>query len=620
MKYIYKIQFILVVATFFLASCQQEELVSAETGSQALEIVTSTQHSTRTSLGEDGCSVVWSEGDAIAVYDFATTKHKFVANISDGVTRFQGKITPKYSQFVAAYPYDLTAENDLSQKIVMTLPIEQTAVAGSFGSNLNLSIAKGERNVDGSPSRVNFRNVCQLFKLTIPSYASNRIAKIEFATTKAIAGQLVVDYSGDSPVVATDADGSHKITLLPPNQTSAFAEGTYYMVVAPEKVEGFTLSLTDVDGKVYTQQSSSAVGGDRGIICSLGNIDLIEKPTVTVNHAYSEGLLVGTDLSLTAPVPDKEWSATIKNANGDVVRTLASAIGTLASNHDDTQWPYLPKGNYTVEYTYTTANEKLMQATQSFQITENPEFGLTQTAASTYSYYSGDGVERNLEKANTMDASTVTAISTIVTGISQEIMNNDNYTLSIANDFNGTQTGMENGVMTYQDCQYTTYGAYTLRSSCTFDGVTKHASKSIHITGIPYQAIPPTQADWTGGAHNWEYNRYDDPGVRIHDNQINKAFSVPANVNVNVTQDVDVHTCTVGTTYSLSAGGAIIFTVTESGKAAGNTCHDHRGTYPGTFTKNNATVSCRNTYGNAWSSNLFHGTHALVRKIIVNYR
>ena len=83
---------------------------------------------------------------------------------------------------------------------------------------------------------------------------------------------------------------------------------------------------------------------------------------------------------------------------------------------------------------------------------------------------------------------------------------------------------------------------------------------------------------------------------------------------------MDIHTCTAGTTYTLSAGGENIFQKEESGRAAGNECHNHSGNIPGRFTPSNATISVDNSYGNMGSSGLFYGTHLLIREITVNYR
>ena len=74
-----------------ILSCQSEAVEMEEGASVPLEIRTAAQSSlTRTTLGADGRSVVWTEGDAIAVFDKVAPKHRFAASIADGMARFHG--------------------------------------------------------------------------------------------------------------------------------------------------------------------------------------------------------------------------------------------------------------------------------------------------------------------------------------------------------------------------------------------------------------------------------------------------------------------------------------------------------------------------------------------------
>jgi hypothetical protein len=141
----------------------------------------------------------------------------------------------------------------------------------------------------------------------------------------------------------------------------------------------------------------------------------------------------------------------------------------------------------------------------------------------------------------------------------------------------------------------------------------------VHITGLPYSAVPPKEGDWSGKANNWTYSKNNHQGVRLYNQQISKPFNIPANVDVNVEQDVDVHTSTIGTTYTLYAGGTSIFTLEAGGKAASENCHEDKGTYPGTLTVDNPSVTCDNSYGNYPFFELI-GTHLLIREITVRYR
>ena len=583
---------LLVASSFGFISCQNDELLSQQGEELVLEIVTPTNYSTRTSLAENGVSVEWNEGDAIAVYDFAATKKQFLAEISDDATRFKGNITPKYGNFVAVYPYELAAENDIAQKIVMYLPDEQTAVQDGFGPNLNLSIAKGQRNVDGSPSKVQFRNICQLFKLTIPEYISNRVAKIELTANTAIAGELTIDYSDYNPEIAISNQGAKTIALLPPSGSTSFAVGNYYIVLAPAAINGFTITLTDVNGKTYVQHSNSSVGGNWGVICNLGNMDMIDKPIITPKHVYDNGTLLGTQVTLTAPVSDKAWSAVIKNANGEIIRTLAEATGELTSDHTDDTWPYLPKGNYTLEYTYTTANGKQMNATSAFSITENPRFSVTLDANSTYSYYlAGD-----VDKANSMDKNAVTGIVCLVHDILPSILANDKYDFALNNNFNGTIASAADNVANYNDISITQLGETELTTTVTFDGVTKVANKKVWITGLPFRHEPPTTSLWSkdGDVTNEDgyalFGKWSGGSQKLTYNGVN----IPTGTSLKLGYHFKCFSEPVATTFTVSAGSQTIV----SGKASGSGGKENfEGEKTFTNSGNTTQIICNNSYG-----------------------
>lgn len=580
-----------ILGLLLLSSCQNDELVSQE-GEMPLEITTSTQIETRTSLADNGKSVLWNEGDAIAVYDFATSKRKFVAEINDNNTHFKGKITPKYGSFIAAYPYDLAAENDVNKKILLYLPEEQTAVKDGFASGLNLSIAKGERNVDGSPSQVQFRNVCQLFKLTIPEYISNRVAKIELTANTAIAGELTIDYSNYDPAVTTSNQGSRTISLLPASGTTAFGTGVYYIVIAPVAMDGFTVKLTDTNGKLYTQHSNSQLGGIGGFICNLGSMDMIDKPVITPKHYYSEGVLMGTNVTLTAPVPDKPWSAVIKNANGDVVRTLTEATGTLSTDYTDATWPYLPKGNYTVEYNYTTSNGKQMEATSSFTITEDPQFSVTLAANSTYSYYlAGD-----VDKANSMDKNSVSGIVCQANGILPSLLADEKYGFALNNNFNGSVSSTGDNVANFNDISIDQLGETELSASVTFDGTTKTGTQKVRITGLPFHHEPPTSDNWS--ANNGQTSFNDDhvkTGAAGSEGEFSfTGIQVPAGTKMTLAYKAELYMDNLLDTqrYQISVGNDMVVNFTHDGTGTENLDESK----PFTSTGESKIVKCYTAY------------------------
>lgn len=517
---------------------------------------------TRAVLNTDDNTVSFADGDQVAVYDFSTEKHAFTANVgSDGRIKFSGKVTPKSQSFAAVYPYDAAASSASSVAVLAaTLPATQYAVASTLDPALCFSVAKGQRNIDGSPAQVTFYNVPQLLRFTVPTYAEDKIKSITLTATTAIAGKLDINYSGNTPATTIASSESKTITILPPRRINAFEAGTYYIAAAPVQMNGFTLTYT-CDGKTYTQTSTTTFGGQSGLIFELGSIDLINTPSVSVGHVYDGGVLQGTRVTFTgAPIEGRPWSATVKNASGTVVRTV-SGTGDLSSNQSDANWPYLPKGNYTVTYTYTTSNGATRSADLALAITESPQFSVSFNALTSYSYYIGDGTTKNITQANACANNVIYAPTLTVSGISTAILNNSRYTFTtVQTGFSTTLKSRGDGKFVFNDVTVTDWKAYTLNASLTFDGVTKTAAaKTVQITGIPYTAAPPSRSGsypWSevkgGGKIDWNSGNValGEGGTSTADPTVKSPeFYLPAAINVTASASGTLHTRQVAIYY-----------------------------------------------------------------------
>ena len=493
------------LACLSFGACSENDVVDYEAGGLEPLVISATPVETRTLLADDGKSIVWQSDDEIAVYDYVAPKHKFALESSDrSKARFLGKITAKKDNFLALYPYSLGAENlTETNGISVQLPAQQTAQASTFASGLNISVGKGARNVDGSPSVLTFYNVCQLLKFEVPEYVSGKIKEIRFSTNTSVAGTMQVDCSGSIPSVAVLVDGRREITILPPSQAAAFAAGTYYIVSAPVQMTGFSMTFT-CDGATYSLGSSSTFGGEAGKIYSLGKIDLVNTPRANAVHVYNQGVLVGTKLSLSnAPIEGKEWSAVVKNANGTVVRSL-QGTGNLTSSENDATWPYLPRGGYTVEYSFDNSNGKRITKTMQFNVVEKPTFTVSTYAYTSFSYYKGDGVERDVETANGLHNMTIYEPRITISGIDSKILKSPNYTFtSQISSVSSSVKGRDGAVITFNNATVGNLGAYSLTGLVSFDGTSVSAVKTVYITGIPYNAEPPTQANGWTGSSSW---------------------------------------------------------------------------------------------------------------------
>lgn len=335
-------------------------------------------------------------------------------------------------------------------------------------------------------------------------------------------------------------------------------------------------------------------------------------PAITTANVYENGQLVGTTLTATEPAPDTDWTAVVKNGSGTIVRTLSSGKGTLTSGANDAEWPYLPTGNYALEYTYENFTGIVVTKTTTFNITEQPNFQVSMNALTSYSYAVGDGTTKNIAQANACANDKIYAPTVTVTGISDALI--AKYGLSITYN-NETKTNTKQAV--YADYTVSENKAYTLSGSATFAGRTINASKTVHVTGLPYSAVPPTQANgWSkkNGTVVWNSSYVQlGNGAEASQQRISKSFYVPGNVNVSGYVNAILDPRTMGCTFRFFIGGEEKHTYEAPGAAFQTATKTTEATVDGTLTPSNSTVECSNSYG-------LGATHTRVYNVTVQYR
>ena len=525
---------------------------------------------TRTALAVNGLSVSWQSSDAIAVYDFTASKHLFPIDFGDdGRVKFTGKVTPKSPSFAAIYPYDQAGATATSlSALSATVPTTQYASTSSFDTDQNISVAKGQRNLDGSPSQVTFYNVCQLLRFSVPSYAAGQITSITLTSKTPIAGKLAIDFSGANPTVSIASTESKTITILPPRRTSTFEAGTYYIICAPSQLNGFSLTLTCTN-KNYALSSTTTFGGKPSFIQNCGALDLINTPTATASHVYADGVLQGTKVQLTgAPIEGANWSAIIKNASGTTVRSIAAGTGNLTSDESDASWPYLPKGNYTVSCTFNRSNGT--QQTQEITLSV-PAATLT-LAVDGYTahskYEAGD-----VTAANACDRLTFYAPSARLS-VANALMTNSNYTHSYKRTFNNNSNTTSETNNSPSWGNYTNVpvsgSLYTFTVEASFAGETVTANKQVRITGLPVNFTPPTQA--TGWSNDKGTTDFNSDHVRLGNYSLSQPhrikntswINVPKGTKMSLDYDIVLHRAAVNTTANVKAGSQTIVECTDS--------------------------------------------------------
>ena len=275
---------VLVAAALALAACGNEEIIenneSGSTGKVHMTFTAGTPQ-TRTSLGEDGHAVNWTQGDLVAIYDGTETICKFEATEVEGSTATLEGEAAETDTYTAFYPYTddgtLTLDNTA---ITFTLPATQTAVAGGFAEGLNPSWAQA---TDGSKN-LTFQNLCALAKFTVDAEGVTEVTLTANQESDALSGELTYTIA-DGTLTATGS-ASRSVTL-----TGTFTKGKeYYFVVAPGTLTGgITLNYMGEGGKTYVKTTQKEVTFNAGRITYLGALDA-NNFTEALNAAFANAV------------------------------------------------------------------------------------------------------------------------------------------------------------------------------------------------------------------------------------------------------------------------------------------------------------------------------------------
>ena len=255
------------VMTFMLASCSEkieEENVNTsqpDAGKIAMTF-TSQASGTKTQLGDDGLTVVWSEGDAISIFDGVENERFSIGNINGSSAEFSGLAVPA-SEYYAVYPY--AEGNSMSAEGVITavLPDRQPAIPGTFAQNVNLSFAKAD-----AENHLSFRNLCGLLSLDLANVpAGLESIAISGQNGEILAGTVSINTADETSSVS----GGMKVTLAGEN----LASGVYVAAVHPVTFEkGLYISFKFADGTSKAVRTSESIAVSAGKKVGLPQINV----------------------------------------------------------------------------------------------------------------------------------------------------------------------------------------------------------------------------------------------------------------------------------------------------------------------------------------------------------
>lgn len=328
-------------AVAMAVSCANKENTEPQVSERVpMQFAAGSPELTKTAIAEDGTSVVWSEGDAIGVFDTQINKFDIIAGAGTSSGRFSGFALPD-AEYYALYPYDTDAAI-AGGIITATLPSTQYSTTdGTFDTMLNPAVAKADES-----NGLAFEHVAAMFKINIEGLSS-AVKSISLSADQSLSGAYKVDMNQETWTAVAEASETPAGVSLVGKDDVDLAAGPYYMVVLPGSYTNLTLTVALADG---TEASSEPVS------LEVAARDIKET---TVDAAD----FVKTEFGF-APTEDTYFS--YKGASKTyTVNASAGAAWTLAADSDDVTFSAtegtgtqtvtvtLPYSKYIYEKSYT---------------------------------------------------------------------------------------------------------------------------------------------------------------------------------------------------------------------------------------------------------------------------
>lgn len=547
-----------------VCACSKEanQDINVKISTEALKVsVTGTD--TKSSLGEDGKSVLWTEGDAVSVLSNVAGVQAVEMQLSgiDGASAtISGEVAEGTSELMMVYPttaassYSFDAANP---SVTVSLPSAQTAVEGTFDNNSNIAVAFAKKT-PGVPEVENvvFHNVCGLIKFTIPTDLAEAVTEVTFKNngTSPLAGTYTVNPSTMGGAAGT---GSTSLTM-----TGTFEAGkTYCFISLPAKVEGFTLTLK-TEHHNYSVTNESAFEIASGSNKKLPVLTFKAAPDVWAQHYVSGGKLIGTRLKLdNANLSDngQDVYVEVKNAAGDLYRSLSCESKESVTLEVPENLPYLPHGEYTANFTYKIGAHSTSEVSAIFNVPQPTGLGLALTLnepVTSYSKY----LAGEIDEANLWTNDKVGNLGATV-NISDAVLKQ----MEVACEFlvdgvsKRSTLAVSDGAYAASTIEKLPMAEHKLTAKINFDGVEINSSeKAFVITGLPH-VFAMTEEFKLASVNATFVNGHIELGYHFPGTAFNACLAT-STVGFYVPQNIDVKTYTNVNIYAKKRGSGIFTT------------------------------------------------------------
>ena len=248
---------------------------------------------------DENIKILWDEDDQISIFNKTTENQQFLflgetgdnAGFFDPVTGSSGSGNP-LGFICAVYPYNSSTTISKEGLLTLTLPQEQTYRKDSFGPGANTMVSSTEGSL------LKFKNLGGYLVLKFYGKGvSVSSIRIEGHHNEPLSGQatltpavgLVPTIAAMSPAAGT----SITLNCETPVELGATEEdaNVFWIVVPPTSfTEGFKLTVTDPDGKVFITETSANLSIVRNAMLRISPIKV--KP-VPVCYAKASSITAG---------------------------------------------------------------------------------------------------------------------------------------------------------------------------------------------------------------------------------------------------------------------------------------------------------------------------------------
>lgn len=277
---------------FLAVSCSVQELDTQDTGAVHKHVIyayleSSAEPETKTYLDES-ITIHWDADDRISFFPEANCnrEYQFEGNSGDRSGKFS-EVSPGDFWFgediayaCAVYPFDPSTKLDEKNSILtLTLPEKQTYRKGSFGRGANAMVST---TITKNDPQV-FKNLCGYLVLKFYGEGiSVSSIKLEGNDDEKLSGVATAELAvGKIPEIkmATTDKANTSVTLscdkveLGVDKENATV---FWMVIPPTTFkEGFKLTVTGGDGKVFVKETSKELSIARNTLLRIAPIEVI---------------------------------------------------------------------------------------------------------------------------------------------------------------------------------------------------------------------------------------------------------------------------------------------------------------------------------------------------------